>query len=136
MSFDSRQKKLTQHGFNKLAGANKKAIRCKRTLETGHGAIIFEADHIGTMQLLKIQERKCFYCREILEFGTIVRDHFFPRSISWRNKSIIRNSVLSCFECDQRKGAELPSMLDLKRFFMLYNCNVLVLPDYYNGAHP
>lgn len=65
--------------------------------------------------LVKKFHGKCFYCRRrvINNHPDLkpTRDHFIPLARSGSHDPRIPNIVLACHECNNRKGSELPLVL-------------------------
>jgi 5-methylcytosine-specific restriction endonuclease McrA len=116
-------------GYQKLVGGavKGKGLRRRRVLDTGGAQITLELDFPKLLELYHAQKGECFYCgaRMTLQNG-VTRDHFFAKSISWRNRSLLGNAVLACQRCNnEEKGNRLPSDSEFERFLSLYNAVVV-----------
>ncbi len=65
-------------------------------------------------QILTLQNRKCFYCREPLSRVESTRDHFFPYNNGAR--TLYKNKVLCHFRCNRIKGDREPSAFEVYIF--------------------
>lgn len=52
--------------------------------------------------LLRMYQRKCYYCKKPLTLETVTIDHFIPQSKGGKNN--IENLYPSCGDCNTKKG--------------------------------
>ena len=66
---------------------------------------------LSLIDLRKIQNNKCYYCDNELDFNTknkVHLDHYIPLSKGGTHS--IKNVVWSCSECNRQKNAKMPTV--------------------------
>lgn len=91
--------------------------------------------------LFALQDAKCFYCGcEMTNEGYdlkerpkgYTKDHFFPVS---KGHSLDCNTVLACFECNVRKGDDMPNPGEIERFRKMWSENFRYVPPFDLGEY-
>ena len=127
-------KKLSRIGYQVLVGGTKKNLnkKAKRILDSGDGIFVVELYFPNNLTLYELQNGECFYCGSHMDLEEgVTRDHFFPKSLSWRNKSLFGNMVLACRECNERKGSLPPGKGKIAKFFDLHRADILSSPEWW-----
>lgn len=75
-------------------------------------------------RLWKRDRRRCFYCGVKVRFAVATRDHVIPKSIGGRDA--LRNLVLACGSCNERKAALIPFMISQEVFYAKRHRNTVV----------
>ncbi|AXH68445.1 HNH endonuclease [Vibrio phage R01] len=91
---------------------------------------------LSKQDLFKVQSGRCFYCCKPMSPGSYdahlrsngyTRDHFIPKCEGVLG---FNNIVLSCRDCNERKGSQDPSNKALAKYELLLSVR-LSFPDVY-----
>ncbi len=76
---------------------------CKSRAKSANKRFNETIDYNDVVRALKINDFKCFYCNDKIDFKNWQLDHFFPRANGGKNES--KNIVACCKWCNTMKNA-------------------------------